>query len=78
MSVAELKQKLIEKISETNDIETLEEISNWISLNEDLPGVYHFSDAQLVKLDESEQQIKNGNFYTNEEANKETEKWLEE
>ena len=78
MSIAELQKKLIEKISETTDIETLEEISNWISLNDDLPAVYHFSDEQLAKLDESEQQINNGNFYTNEEANKETEKWLEE
>ena len=78
MPIAELQKKLIEKISETTDIETLEEISNWISLNDDLPAVYHFSDEQLAKLDESEQQINNGNFYTNEEANKETEKWLEE
>ena len=78
MSIAELQKKLIEKISETTDIETLEEISNWISLNDELPAVYHFSDEQLAKLDESEQQINNGNFYTNEEVNKETEKWLEE
>jgi len=78
MSVAELKQKLIEKISKTDDIETLEEISSWIYLNENPPIVYNFTEEQLAKLEVSEQQIKDGNFFTNEEVNKETEKWLGE
>ena len=78
MSVAELQKKLIEKISNTHDLNTLEDISNWIGLDDELPTVYHFSEEQLNKLEEAEQQIKDGNFYTNEEVNKETEKWLKE
>lgn len=78
MSVAELQKKLIDKISNTHDLSTLEEISNWIGLDEDLPPVYHFSEEQLNKLEEAEQQIKDGNFHTNEEVNKDTEKWLKE
>lgn len=78
MSVAELQKKLIEKINKTDDIETLEEISSWINLNEDLSNIYVFSEEQLIKLVVAEQQIKDGNFFTNEEVNKETEKWLGE
>ena len=78
MSVAELQKKLIEKISKTNDLNTLEEISNLIGLNEGASSIYYLSDEQLAAIDEAEQQIKEGKYFTNEEANKEIDKWLEE
>ena len=78
MSVAELQKKLIEKISKTNDLNTLEEISNLIGLNEGASSIYYLSDEQLTAIDEAEQQIKEGKYFTNEEANKEIDKWLEE
>ena len=78
MSVTELQKKLVDKINNTHDLDTLEEISSWIILNEEVSSVYQFSDEQIIKLEEAEQQIKDGNFYTNAEANKETDKWLKQ
>lgn len=78
MLVAELQKKLIEKIGNTNDLTTLEEISNLIGLNEQASSIYHFSEQQIAAIEEAEQQIKKGDFFTNEEANKKMDKWLDE
>jgi hypothetical protein len=53
MSIAELQKKLIEKISNTHDLKTLEEISNWIGLDDEPSPVYLFSEEQLNKLEEA-------------------------
>jgi predicted transcriptional regulator len=76
MSVPELQKKIIEKIIETNDAAFLEDIYNFIGIEEGLGTFYHLSDAQLAAIEESQQQIKDGNYFTNEEVNKEIDEWL--
>lgn len=76
MSVAELKQKLIEKISKTNDESLLEDIYGLIEIDEQVGTFYHLSDRQLVKIEKAQQEIKEGHFFTNEEVDKEIDEWL--
>ena len=76
MLVAELQKKIIDKISETNDVSLLEDIYNFIGIDESLGTFYHLSDTQLAAIEESQQQIKEGNYFTNEEVNKEMDEWV--
>jgi predicted transcriptional regulator len=76
MLVAELQKKIIEKINETNDAALLEDIYNFIGIDEELGTFYHLSDAQITAIEESQQQIKDGNYFTNEEVNNEIDEWL--
>jgi hypothetical protein len=39
-------------------------------------GVYHFSEEGCKEIDASKSQINNGQFLTNEAANKEIDQWL--
>ena len=76
MSVAELQKKLIEKINSTNDAGLLEDIYNFIGVDEEVAEFYQLTNAQLSVVQESQQQIKNGNCFTDDEVNKETDEWL--
>jgi predicted transcriptional regulator len=76
MSVAELQKKIIEKISETNDAALLEDIFNFIGIDEAVGTFYELSDSQLAAIEQSQQQIKDGHYFTNEEANKEIDEWI--
>lgn len=77
MSVAELQKKIIDKISETTDASLLEDIFNFIDTDQAVSGFYELSDSQLAAVEESQQQIKEGHFFTNDEVNKEIDEWLE-
>ena len=76
MLVAELQKKIIDKISETNDVSLLEDIYNFIGIDESLGTFNHLYDTQLAAIEESQQQIKEGNYFTNEEVNKEMDEWV--
>ncbi len=76
MSVAELQKKLIEKISKTNDVGLLEEIYNFMGIDEEVEIFYNLSDEQLSIIEDSREQIKNGQSFTDDEINNDTEKWL--
>ncbi len=76
MLVAELQKKIIEKISETNDAALLEDIYNFIGIDEGLGAFYDLSDTQQAAIEQSQQQIKVGNYFTNEQVDKETGEWL--
>lgn len=76
MSTAELRNRLIEKIKKTKDERILEEAYRLLDLeNEDIE-VYKLNDAQKKAINESREQIKNGQFLTEEAANKEIDEWL--
>lgn len=70
--MATLKERLIEKINETNDQKTLEDL---LDINFD-DEVYILSDEQRAAIKEAEEQIRNGQFLTSEQAHKQTEEWL--
>lgn len=73
--MATLKERLIEKINETNDQKTLEEVYRLLDINFD-DEVYILSDEQRAAIKEAEEQIRNGQFLTSEQAHRQTEEWL--
>lgn len=78
MSTAELKNRLIEKIQNTQDGRILEEAYRLLDLeNEDI-DVFELNDAQKRAISEAREQIKNGQFLTEEAANQEIDEWLKE
>jgi phosphopentomutase len=77
MSVTELQQKLIDKISTTNDVGLLEDIYSFIGIDEEVGKFYSLSDKQISSIEQSQQQIKDGNYFTNDDVNKEIDEWLE-
>jgi hypothetical protein len=77
MSVTALQQKLIDKISNINDVDLLEDIYSFIGIDEEVGKFYSLSDKQISSIEQSKQQIKDGNYFTNDDVNKEIDKWLE-
>jgi hypothetical protein len=77
MSVTELQQKLINKISTTNDVDLLEDIYSFIGIDEEVGKFYPLSDKQISSIEQSQLQIKDGNYFTNDDVNKEIDEWLE-
>lgn len=75
MSTAELKEKLIDTIRKTEDAGLLEEMAHLLELHEQ-DTVYQLNDEQISRVNEAEQQIKDGKHLTNEEADKDTAEWL--
>ena len=75
MSITELQKKLIEKINNTDDAALLKDIYSFIGIDEEV-GSYQLSQDQLATIEQSQQQIKNGQYFTNEEVNKEIDEWL--
>lgn len=77
MSTVELRKKLIEKIQKTQDDRILEEAFRLLELEttEDIE-IYKLNDDQKKAIGEARQQIKNGQFLTEEQANKEIDEWL--
>jgi CRISPR/Cas system-associated endoribonuclease Cas2 len=76
MSGIELKEKLINSINKTDNEELLHEVYRLLEIeNEDIE-IYKLSDEQCMAISKSQQQIKNGEFITNQEADNEIEEWL--
>ena len=78
MSTSDLKLDLIKAISATNDVIILNEIKDYLNFISKETGVYKLSDQQLARVNESIKQYKNGEFLTEEEAEKDIQKWFEE
>lgn len=75
MSNTKLKEKLINKIKETDDPSILEEVSNLFELQEP-DTVYQVNDNQKKAIKEAKEQIKNKETLTDEQANKDIDEWL--
>lgn len=78
MSTLELQKQLIHKIQKTTDEDILEGVLSLLEFETGNDEVYAFNAEQKVAIDRARQQIENGQFYTDEEADKLTEKWLKE
>ena len=76
MTVVELKEKLIAKISTTNDKELLDEVSWIIDVEEPDNEMHIMSAGEIEAVKEGLEQIKNGQYISNEEANRQVEEWL--
>lgn len=76
MSNVKLREKVYKKLESVDD-HLLQEVLTLIEFETD-EGLFKLSDAQKVAVDESRQQIKDGNSYSNEYVNKEIDSWLSE
>jgi hypothetical protein len=77
MSTAELKEKIIAQINGTDNDELLSEISTMLYVeSKSVNGVYQMSDVEREAVEDSLNQFKNGQWISNEEANKRAEEWL--
>ena len=75
MSTIELKQKLIKKLEFVNEDHLLEEILALIEFQNNAEP-YKLSTEQKEAVDEAREQIRNGEYYTNEEVDQEIDEWL--
>jgi hypothetical protein len=77
MTCVALRKQLKDKINKTENLELLEETNSLLGIEVNNNVVFEFSDSQKEKINNSLMQIKNGNFLTEIEANKEIDEWLE-
>jgi hypothetical protein len=75
MTTTDLKEKLIERIRRTEDLQLLEEISRLLELQEP-DRIYHVNDQQRKNMSEGKEQIRNNQSISNEDANKDIDEWL--
>ena len=76
MSTIELRKRLIDKIQKTDNENLLREAYRLLELETDDIEVYKLSDDQKKVINEARQQIKGGQFLTNDQADKEIDEWL--
>ncbi|MBC7652838.1 MAG: hypothetical protein H7098_00025 [Oligoflexus sp.] len=66
-----------DKINKTENLELLEEANRLLGIEVNNNVVFEFSDSQKERINNLLMQIKNGNFLSEIEANKEIDEWLE-
>jgi hypothetical protein len=76
MTVTELKKRLIGKINQIENNELLEEMYRLIANEETDISVYELSEEQIIAVEEGQLQYKNGEFITDDQADKDIEEWL--
>ncbi len=76
MSTVELRKRLIEKIQKTDNENLLEEAYRLLELETEDIEIYKLSDEQRKAVNEAKQQIKSGEYLTDDQANKEIDEWL--
>jgi hypothetical protein len=76
MSTVELRKRLIDKIQTTKDDRILEEAYRLLEIETEDIEIYKLNDDQKKAISEARQQIKNRQFLTDEQANKEIDEWL--
>jgi len=77
MSTAELKKKLIAQINNTDNDELLSEILTMLHIeSKSVNGIYQMGEAEREAVDDGLNQIKNGQWISDEEANRQIEEWL--
>ncbi len=72
----ELKEKLIAKINNTDDVELLKQISLIIDFEIEIKGVYKLNPQEEAAVKEGQDQINNGLFLSHTESNKRVDEWL--
>ena len=76
MSTVELKERLISKILHTENPEVLGEVFRLLEIENEEIEVIKLSDQQKQAILQGQEDIKNGRFLTNEQADKEIDEWL--
>ncbi len=76
MSAIELKKRLIDKIQKIDNENLLGEAYRLLELETEDIEIYKLNDEQRKAINEARQQIKNGQFLTDEKSNLEIDEWL--
>lgn len=76
MSTIELRKRLLEKIETINDKELLEKAYRLLTLEMEDVEIYKLNADQNNAIAEARQQIQNGQFLTDAQADKEIDEWL--
>ena len=76
MNTSELKLDIIQKITELKEVRVIEEIKKLLDF--ELNDIYELSESQKNRVAEAREEYTNGNFLTEEEADKEIGQWLNE
>lgn len=76
MSNAELKEKLIDKVHLTTDAFLLREAILLLDPENENVEIYRLNEKEREAIISGIKEIENGNYQTNEQANKEIEEWL--
>jgi predicted transcriptional regulator len=76
MSTIELRNKLIDKIRKIEDVDLLNEVNRLIETETSNDEIYKFGAGEIMGITEAENEIKNGQFLTDEEAKEDINEWL--
>lgn len=76
MTTIELKNRVISRINQINDEAVLTEIYKLLDDSFIDPDTYHLSDDHMIAIDIAIEQIKNGEYLTQEQSNIEMKEWL--
>lgn len=76
MTSIELKNKIINKVRQVNDEEVLNEIYKLLDDTLEDTEIMMLSENHKNAIEVAKEQIEKGEYYTNEQANKEIGKWL--
>lgn len=77
MSTLELKKRILQKIESIDQDYLLKEVLSLLEF-ETTSEPIKLSEDQKAAVDQAREQIKTGDFYTNEEVDKEIDEWLNE
>jgi hypothetical protein len=78
MSTAELKVKLINEITGSNNEELLLEVYRLMEIENGETTPYPLTEIQISEVREAQAKVKTGKYQTGDEANKEIDEWLKE
>ncbi len=76
MSTQELQDKLIAKIKITQENHILEDVYRLLEFEEDSNKIYKLNVEQEQYINESFEEIKRGEYFSDEDVQKETDEWL--
>ena len=76
MKTVEIRKKLIDQINQSSNKNLLEEMYNFLNHDNDAE-LYSLSEEQEKAIAEGREQIKSGQFFTNDQVNAEIDEWLE-
>jgi hypothetical protein len=76
MKTIEIKKKLINEINLSKNKGLLEEFYRFLNLENEIQETYKLNTEQKSAIAEAREQIENGDYLTNEQANQDIEEWL--
>ena len=76
MEIKELKNKVLKKLTGVKDKNLLEEVYRLLETGNDETDLYILNEDQLKSVTEAKEEVKKGEVLSDEEADKDIEKWV--